>query len=208
MGENSNTMGMGITSIWDIIVLVIVSRLFGFGLNGEQNGQQTANANPGATEAQIERAIRTAQDTANINAQLTAITAKQADCCCENRLGQKDIINGQTMIADAVAKATTEILGNQKLVALQGENRELARDLSAARNDLNNCNQTSAFTAAIHAAVDPIAQALSAVVAQLNCGVKSVPYTASVPAYLPPVQYGAVPGQVCGWGTPPLGYAA
>lgn len=179
---------MGMNSIWDIIVLVIVARMFGF---GGLNGDQGTVATQALTEAQIERAIRASQDTANNQAALAALAAKQSDCCCDTKLGQKDIINGQTVIADGIAKAVSDIIGNQNMVALQGENRELARNLAIAENALNNCNQTAAFTAAIQGAVNPLAQAVASIMAQLNCGVKSIPYTQSVPAYLPPMPYAA-----------------
>lgn len=176
-----NSSGMGITSIWDIIVLVIVARLFGFGLDGQQNNAST----PANTEAQIERAIRASQDTQNTQNALAATLQKLNDCCSENRLGQKDIQNGQTQIIDGLTKAVSDIIGNQNIVALQTENRELTRNLSVAENALNNCNQTAAFTSAINSAVYPLAQAVSNIMAQLNCGIKSVPYTPSVPAVAP-----------------------
>lgn len=176
-----NTGGMGITSIWDIIVLVIVARLFGFGLDGQQNGATTT----ATTEAQIERAIRASQDTQNTQNALAATLEKLNECCCNNLLGQKDILNGQTLIADGISKAVSDITGNQNIIALQSENRELSRNLSIAENALNNCNQTAAFTAAINTAVTPLAQAVAGIMAQLNCGVKAIPFTPSVPVYFP-----------------------
>lgn len=171
MYENTQGSGMGVTGIWDLIVLVIIARMFGFG--DDRNNTTTA----AVTEAQIERAIRASQDVAENRAAQTAI-----------QLGQKDIINGQTVIADSVAKAASDIIANNAFVALQTENRENARGRAVAENALNNCNQTAAVSAIVQGAIAPLAQQVAAIIGQLNCGVKSIPYTASVPAYLPPMQ--------------------
>lgn len=180
MNDGMNTTGMGITSIWDIIVLVIVARLFGFGLDGQQaNGNGTTQA---TTEAQIERAIRAAQDTQNTQNALATALEKLA-------VFGSDLRNGQTQIIDGLAKAVSDITGNQNLVALQAENRTLARELQVAETALNNCNQTAAVTQIVQNAVTPLAQAISSILGQLNCGVKAIPFTPSVPADLPPLGF-------------------
>lgn len=183
--NNQGAGGMGMTSIWDLIVLVIIARMFGFG-NGFDgtNGNATTAA---VTEAQIERAIRASQDSANVNNRLDAISQKQAECCCNNLLGQKDIEMGQLNLANMFQMQIAALQNDTNQHFCDAEIRGLTQRLTAAENALNNCNQTAAVSAIVNNAISPIAQTLASVVAQLNCGVKSIPYTASVPAYLPPI---------------------
>lgn len=171
--------GGGVTSIWDLIVLMIFARMFGFGNGMGAEGQAV-------TAATVESIARNVIDTQNTQNSIAAVMSKLQECCCNNLLGQKDIELNMERINNQTQAGFASVITNQNTLASQAEIRELTQKLNAAENALNNCNQSAVITNAINSAVNPIAQTLAAVVAQLNCGVKSIPYTASVPlAYAP-----------------------
>lgn len=181
MFDEGNSSGTGVTSIWDLIVLMIFARMFGFGMNGMGGNEGAA-----VTAATVESIARNVQDTQNTQNSIAAVMSKLQECCCNNLLGQKDIELNMERINNQTQAGFASVITNQNSLATAAEIRELTQKLNAAENALNNCNQSAVLTNAINNAVNPIAQTLAAVVAQLNCGVKSIPYTQSVPlAYAP-----------------------
>ena len=145
--------------------------LFGGGSSDAAGGLAAVEAakNAGATQAKLDCLAQGQQDAAFAahNAQMVALThaaemannagfnrlaAAMAECCCDLRSGQKDILCGQKDIVNAMCNQT-QILTAQNNANTQRivdtvnahANQENRDKLASCERDLSNCQQTNSF---------------------------------------------------------------
>lgn len=111
-------------------------------------GQQDASA--AAHNAQMV-SLAHAADMAS-NAGFNRLAAAMAECCCDLRTGQKDILCGQKDIINEMCKQTQLIVANAtaNTAAINANinahaNQENRDKLAACERDLSNCQQTNAL---------------------------------------------------------------
>lgn len=184
-----NGMTQGMTGGGGIDWLILLLLLFGQGRNGLfGNGNQDAISNEfQMTQGKLDNlTASTNAGFSNTQMSFAAVAQQLAKCCCDIQLQAVTLNNDTNRHVDQINFEQTVNNSNntQRVIDRIDAFQDSVKDqrIRDLETQLGACNTRDT----VGAAIAPISATLANIMAQLNCGVKAVQYSPSLPVFSAP----------------------